>query len=70
MIDSVTKWMPQWKARGWRLISGGRVQNREDFMCLERAMEGINVTWEYVPAHAGVHGNEVADQLANDGAKM
>ncbi|KAG1681862.1 Ribonuclease H1 [Nymphon striatum] len=67
LIESATKWMHGWKKKNWTLSKGGPVKNKDDFIDLEEAMEGINVEWVYVQGHAGIHGNEMADQLAVKG---
>lgn len=38
VIDSVTKWLPGWKQRGWKLASGGPVKNIIDFKELDELM--------------------------------
>ncbi|XP_013193139.2 ribonuclease H1 [Amyelois transitella] len=68
LIDSATKWMPGWKQNGWTLKSGGPVKNQSDFRELDRAQSNLDVEWRYVEAHQGIHGNEMADQLAKEGA--
>ncbi|XP_074640906.1 ribonuclease H1-like [Tubulanus polymorphus] len=69
LINSVTKWMKNWKRNGWKLASGEPVVNREDFEALDLAMCGMNIQWVHVRGHAGILGNEEADRLANAGAK-
>lgn len=73
VIRSVTEWMKNWKKRGWQLSGGGAVKNQEDFRKLDRIIEDnpqIDIRWKYVPGHAGIRGNERADELARQGAKM
>ncbi|KAG6455606.1 ribonuclease H1-like [Manduca sexta] len=68
LINSATKWMPGWKQQGWKLQSGEPVKNERDFKELDRVQHKLQVKWNYVGAHSGVHGNEMADQLAKEGA--
>lgn len=68
LINSMTKWLPGWKAKGWKLASGGPVKNKEDFEDLIEAMAGIKVNWVHVAGHQGIDGNEQADRLAVQGA--
>lgn len=71
VINSVTKWMKSWKARGWRLANGGPVKNIVDFQALDHAIrdnQQLEIKWNYVPAHVGIRGNERADELAKLGA--
>ncbi|XP_011562786.3 ribonuclease H1 [Plutella xylostella] len=68
VINAVTKWMPGWKKKGWKLASGEPVKNEKDFKELDSVQSKIAVKWVYVEAHKGIHGNEMADQLAKDGA--
>ncbi|KAJ8734946.1 hypothetical protein PYW08_014196 [Mythimna loreyi] len=70
LIDAVTKWMQGWKQNGWRLASGHPVKNERDFKQLDYAMRYLQVRWQFVPAHHGIYGNEMADQLAREGAMM
>lgn len=64
MIKSMTEWLTGWKRKGWKTSAGQEVKNKEDFIQLEKASNGIEVNWIKVPAHSGVEGNEGADQLA------
>lgn len=73
VIQSVTEWMKNWKKRGWRLSNGGAVKNEIDFRKLDHQIEinsQLNIRWKYVPAHTGIRGNERADELARQGAKL
>ena len=69
VIDSITKWMPGWKRRGWRKADGAPVLNRDLMESLDEAMRGRAVTFEWVKGHAGHDLNEAADQRANAAAK-
>ncbi|GBP18568.1 Ribonuclease H1 [Eumeta japonica] len=70
LINSVTKWMPAWKRKGWTLKSGEPVKNQIDFKELDSIKNKLNIKWNYVTAHNGVYGNEMADKLAKEGAAM
>ncbi|MBD8011627.1 MULTISPECIES: ribonuclease H [Microbacterium] len=69
VIDSVTKWMPGWKRRGWRKSDGGPVLNRELLEGIDEAMRGRDVEFTWVKGHAGHPLNEAADERANAAAK-
>ena len=69
VIDSITKWMPGWKRRGWRKADGAPVLNRDLMESLDEAMRGRKVTFEWVKGHAGHDLNEAADERANAAAK-
>lgn len=69
VIDSVTKWMPGWKRRGWRKSDGGPVLNRELLEGIDEAMRGRDVSFSWVKGHAGHPLNEAADERANAAAK-
>ena len=68
VINSVTKWMPGWKRRGWRKGDGKPVLNVELMKALDAAMAGRRVRFEWVKGHAGHPLNEEADRLANAAA--
>jgi ribonuclease HI len=68
VINSVTKWMPGWKRRGWRKGDGKPVLNVEIMKALDAALAGRQVRFEWVKGHAGHPLNEEADRLANAAA--
>ncbi|WP_164234143.1 ribonuclease H family protein [Microbacterium hydrocarbonoxydans] len=68
VIDSVTKWMPGWKRRGWRKADGAPVLNRELLEGIDEAMRGRQVEFSWVKGHAGHPLNEAADERANAAA--
>ena len=69
VIDSITKWMPGWKRRGWRKADGGPVLNRDLMEALDEAMQDRDVKFAWVKGHAGHDLNEAADERANAAAK-
>lgn len=69
VIDSVTKWMPGWKRKGWRKADGKPVLNREILEALDHELAGRTVTFEWVKGHAGHPRNEAADERANGAAQ-
>ncbi|MGQ7312894.1 ribonuclease H family protein [Microbacterium arabinogalactanolyticum] len=69
VIDSVTKWMPGWKRRGWRKSDGGPVLNRDLLEGIDEALRGRDVEFDWVKGHAGHPLNEAADERANAAAK-
>ena len=68
VINSVTKWMAGWKRKGWKKADGKPVLNVEVMKALDAAMQGRQVTFEWVKGHAGHELNEKADVLANGAA--
>ncbi|MBT1017686.1 ribonuclease HI [Canibacter sp. lx-72] len=64
VIDSLTKWMPGWKKKGWRKADGKPVLNVELMQELDRALTGRKVTFEWIKGHSGHLLNETADTLA------
>ncbi|WP_194763105.1 ribonuclease H family protein [Microbacterium sp. UFMG61] len=69
VIDSVTKWMPGWKRKGWRKSDGGPVLNRDLLEGIDEAIRGRDVEFSWVKGHAGHPLNEAADERANAAAK-
>jgi ribonuclease HI len=62
----VLEWLAQWKARDWRTADRKPVKNIDLWQALEREIERHSIEWHWVKGHAGVPGNERADQLANE----
>lgn len=71
-------WAKKWKSNGWRTTNGSVVANQDLIKRILQYLKHINkklanygfppVRIEYVPGHSGDYGNEMADQLANQGA--
>jgi ribonuclease HI len=61
----ITEWLAAWKARGWRTADRKSVKNIDLWQRLEELAARHEIDWRWVPAHAGVPGNERVDRLAN-----
>src|SRR5690606_14629226 len=68
VINSLTKWLPGWKRRGWKKGDGKPVLNVELMKQLDEALQGRDVTFEWVKGHAGHVMNEAADERARAAA--
>lgn len=63
--DGITKWMDNWKKRGWKTAANKPVKNQDLWMRLDEAAAKHKVSWEWVKGHAGHTENERVDDLAN-----
>ncbi|MGO4491421.1 RNase H family protein [Arthrobacter sp. 2YAF22_2] len=68
VINSVTKWMPGWKRKGWRKSDGKPVLNVDLLKEIDQALRGRTYTFEWVRGHAGHDLNEAADERARAAA--
>lgn len=68
VINSITKWMPGWKRKGWRKADGKPVLNVDLLKELDRELAGRKYTFEWVKGHAGHDLNEAADERARAAA--
>ena len=68
VINSVTKWMPNWKRRGWRKADGKPVLNEDLMRSLDQELAGRPITFEWVRGHRGHDLNEIVDDLARAAA--
>lgn len=67
VIEGITKWIDGWKAKHWKKADGKEVANQAFWKRLDALVESRgrdSVTWEYVPGHSGVPGNERCDEIA------
>jgi ribonuclease HI len=62
--DGITKWIGNWKRRGWRTADNKPVKNIDLWQRLDQAAAGHEVSWIWVRGHAGHPENERADTLA------
>jgi ribonuclease HI len=62
--DGITKWINEWKRRGWRTSGKQPVKNIDLWQRLDAAAARHTVSWIWVRGHAGHPENERADALA------
>ncbi len=67
VMKGITEWMPGWKRKNWKTSDGKPVKNVDLWHRLDAARTRHEVEWRWVKGHAGDEGNELADQLANEG---
>ena len=65
--DGITKWLPGWKANGWKTAAKKPVKNQDLWQRLEAALRDHDIKWHWVKGHAGHPENERADELARSG---
>ena len=64
--DGITKWIANWKNKGWKTSNKKPVKNKDLWKKLDDLSNNYNIKWEWVRGHTGNPGNEKADQLANE----
>ncbi len=69
VINSVTKWLPGWKRKGWRKGDGKPVMNVELLQQIDDAITGRSYRFEWVRGHVGHRLNEAADARARAAAE-
>jgi ribonuclease HI len=65
VLQGLTEWLPQWKARGWRTAAREPVKNKDLWERLDAAAAAQDIEWHWVKGHSGHEGNEFVDALAN-----
>lgn len=73
-INSITKWLPGWKRKGWKKSDGKPVNNQDLMIQLDELMTQAkaakrDISFQWVKGHAGHRLNEAADSRANAAAK-
>ncbi|MDN5512562.1 DNA polymerase III subunit epsilon [Acinetobacter sp.] len=61
--QGITEWIHSWKKKNWKDVKNPDLWKLLDATCQSREIE-----WNWIKGHAGHPGNEMADQLANQGA--
>ena len=64
--DGITKWIHNWKLKGWKTAARKPVKNKELWIALDELAENHDITWKWVKGHSGHPENERADDLANE----
>lgn len=68
--NGISKWITNWKKNNWRKADGKAVLNQELWQRLDALSQNRVIDWQWVKGHAGHHGNEMADKLANLGVSQ
>ena len=61
--NGITRWLPNWVAKGWRTSGKKPVKNQDLWQALHAETQRHDVAWEWVKAHAGDEYNERVDRL-------
>ena len=64
--NGILEWLAQWKRRDWRTADKKPVKNIDLWQALDAEVARHKIEWHWVKGHAGVPGNERADELANE----
>ncbi len=67
VLQGVTEWMEGWKRNGWKTAAKKPVKNVDLWQQLDKEISRHKIKWNWVKGHSGIFGNEMADQLANQG---
>jgi ribonuclease HI len=66
VINGITKWVQGWEAGNWMTKAKMAVLNKDLWQALLKESEGKKINWKHVRGHAGVAGNERADEIATE----
>ncbi len=61
--NGITKWVTNWKKKGWKTAQGNTVLNQDLWEVLDR-LNSNRIQWHYVRGHSGHPGNDRADAIA------
>ena len=67
VLKGITEWIHGWKRRGWKKADKKPVVNADLWRILDDLNQKHTIEWKWVKGHAGVDGNERADELARKG---
>jgi ribonuclease HI len=67
--QGISRWIHDWKRRGWRTADRKPVKNEDLWRQLDELAGRHEIEWIWVKGHAGHDGNERADALANLGVE-
>ena len=65
VMQGINEWIDNWKKNNWKTSARKNVKNIDLWQALDRESARHRINWHWVKGHSGVHGNEIADQLAN-----
>lgn len=65
----ITEWISGWKRKQWKTANGQPVKNQDLWQRLDALTQQHTIQWKWVKGHSGHRENEIADQLACQGAE-
>ncbi len=66
VMQGINDWIENWKRNGWKTAAKKPVKNDDLWRQLDAETDNHDIAWHWVPGHAGIEGNELADRLANE----
>ena len=67
VMNGVKSWLPGWIKKEWKRSGNKPVLNQDLWKHLVPFINSLLIEWEWVKRHSNVYGNEMADELANQG---
>ena len=67
VMDGINSWIQNWKKNGWKTANKKPVKHMELWIELDKLNTFHDVDWHWVKGHSGDSGNDMADELANQG---
>ena len=67
VMDGITQWIMNWKARSWRTENKKPVKNVDLWRLLDEKTDDHNIAWHWVKGHDGDPENARADALDRHG---
>lgn len=67
VMDGVTKYLVNWKMKGWKTSDNKEVKNLDLWQTLDTLLPLHHIEWQWVKGHNGHAENERADALARAG---
>ncbi len=67
VMKGITEWIHGWKKKNWIKSDKKPVVNTDLWKVLDNLNSQKNIQWNWVKGHAGIEGNERADELARQG---
>jgi ribonuclease HI len=64
LINGITKWIHGWMKNNWKTSTNGDVLNKDIWQELYNLTKDRNINWKHVKGHAGIPGNDRADEIA------
>ena len=67
VMDGINDWIHNWKRNGWKTANKKPVKRSNLWIELDKLNNFHDVKWYWVKGHSGDIGNDMADELANQG---